>query len=67
MDKTADKWLTGIDKHELKGDHFMANDQQQGVFGNRFGLFQDTSSWIRLVKLFYIVLMKLILIKSTKR
>jgi thiol-disulfide isomerase/thioredoxin len=31
MDKTADKWLTGIDKHELKGDHFMANDQQQGV------------------------------------
>jgi hypothetical protein len=21
MDKTADKWLTGIDKHELKGDH----------------------------------------------
>jgi hypothetical protein len=32
MDKTADKWITGIDKHELKGDHFMANDQQQGVF-----------------------------------
>jgi hypothetical protein len=28
MDKTADKWITGIDKHELKGDHFMANDQQ---------------------------------------
>jgi hypothetical protein len=27
MDKTADKWITGIDKHELKGDHFMANDQ----------------------------------------
>jgi hypothetical protein len=26
MDKTADKWITGIDKHELKGS-FMANDQ----------------------------------------
>jgi hypothetical protein len=37
MDKTADKWITGIDKHELKGDHFMANDQQQ-VFGSGFRL-----------------------------
>jgi hypothetical protein len=39
----------------LKGN-FMANDQQQGVFGkcNRFYWFQDTSSWIRPVKLFYI-------------
>jgi hypothetical protein len=27
MDKTADKWITGIDKHELKGDHFMANSK----------------------------------------
>nr|WP_314834706.1 TlpA disulfide reductase family protein [uncultured Flavobacterium sp.] len=32
MDKTADKWKTGIEKHELKGDHFMANDQMKGVF-----------------------------------
>jgi hypothetical protein len=56
MDKTADKWLTGIDKHELKGDHFMANDQQQGVFGTiDLDWIQDTSSWIKLVKLFYIV------------
>jgi hypothetical protein len=38
MDKTADKWITGIDKHELKGDHFMANDQQQGVFGSAIDL-----------------------------
>jgi hypothetical protein len=31
MDKTA---INGkyIDKHELKGDHFMANDQMEGVF-----------------------------------
>ena len=32
MDKTADKWKLGIEKHELKGDHFMANDQMKGVF-----------------------------------
>jgi hypothetical protein len=67
MDKTADKWLTGIDKHELKGDHFMANDQQQGVFGNRFGL---VPRYIIVDKTGKIVLyhaMKLILIKSTKR
>jgi hypothetical protein len=44
MDKTADKWITGIDKHELKGDHFMANDQQQGVFGSAIGL-----DWIIIV------------------
>ncbi|WP_016989444.1 TlpA family protein disulfide reductase [Flavobacterium sp. ACAM 123] len=38
MDKTADKWISGIDKHELIGDHFMANDQQQGVFGSAIDL-----------------------------
>ena len=32
MDKTADKWKAGIEKHQLKGDHFMANDQMKGVF-----------------------------------
>jgi thiol-disulfide isomerase/thioredoxin len=32
MDKTADKWKEGIEKHQLKGDHFMANDQMKGVF-----------------------------------
>jgi thiol-disulfide isomerase/thioredoxin len=32
MDKTADKWKAGIEKHELKGDHFMVNDQMKGVF-----------------------------------
>jgi hypothetical protein len=47
----------GIDKHELKGDHFMANDQMEGVFWKAIDLdwFQDTSSWIKPVKLFYIV------------
>ena len=33
MDKKADKWKAGIEKHEIKGDHFMANDQMKGVFG----------------------------------
>ena len=32
MDKTADKWKAGIEKHEIKGDHYMANDQMKGVF-----------------------------------
>jgi len=38
MDKTADKWKIGIDKHELKGDHFMANDQMEGVFAKAIDL-----------------------------
>lgn len=38
MDKTADKWKDGIAKHELKGDHFMANDQMKGVFANAIDL-----------------------------
>jgi thiol-disulfide isomerase/thioredoxin len=32
MDKTADKWKAGIEKHELEGDHYMVNDQMKGVF-----------------------------------
>ena len=38
MDKTSDKWLAGIEKHELKGDHYMANDQMKGVFGQAIDL-----------------------------
>jgi thiol-disulfide isomerase/thioredoxin len=38
MDKTADKWLAGIEKHELKGAHYMANDQMKGVFGQAIDL-----------------------------
>jgi thiol-disulfide isomerase/thioredoxin len=33
MDKSPDKWKIGIEKHGLKGDHYMANDQMKGVFG----------------------------------
>ncbi len=38
MDKTSDKWLSGIEKHELNGDHYMANDQMKGVFGKAIDL-----------------------------
>jgi thiol-disulfide isomerase/thioredoxin len=38
MDKTSEKWLSGIEKHELKGDHYMANDQMKGVFGQAIDL-----------------------------
>jgi thiol-disulfide isomerase/thioredoxin len=33
MDKTAEKWLAGIEKHELKGDHYLAKDGMKGAFG----------------------------------
>ena len=32
MDKTVDKWKAGIEKYNLSGAHFMANDQMSGVF-----------------------------------
>ena len=38
VDKKADKWKVGIEKHELKGDHFMMNDGMKGVFGNAIDL-----------------------------
>jgi thiol-disulfide isomerase/thioredoxin len=38
MDKASDKWKMGIEKHELQGDHFMANDQMKGVFGKAIDL-----------------------------
>lgn len=38
MDKTADKWKEGIQKHDLKGDHYMANDGMKGVFGQAIDL-----------------------------
>ena len=38
MDKTADKWKEGIIKHEIKGDHYMANDQMKGVFAKAIDL-----------------------------
>ena len=38
MDKTAKKWKSGVEKHELKGAHFMANDGMKGVFAKAIDL-----------------------------
>jgi hypothetical protein len=38
MDKAVDKWKIGVEKHELKGDHYMVNDQMKGVFGKSIDL-----------------------------
>jgi thiol-disulfide isomerase/thioredoxin len=38
MDKTPEKWLEGIEKHELNGDHYMANDGMKGNFGKSLDL-----------------------------
>ncbi|UWY26668.1 TlpA disulfide reductase family protein [Flavobacterium sp. TR2] len=37
-DKTADKWIAGIEKHELKGEHFMLIDGMKGAFGKAIDL-----------------------------
>lgn len=38
LDKTFDKWQSGIEKHELKGDHFWANDGMKGEFAKSIDL-----------------------------
>lgn len=38
MDKTVEKWQLGIEKHELKGDHYLANDGMKGNFGKSIDL-----------------------------
>ena len=38
MDKTFDKWQAGIEKHELKGDHYWATDGMKGEFGKSIDL-----------------------------
>jgi len=38
MDRTVENWKIGILKHELKGEHYMANDQMKGVFGKAIDL-----------------------------
>lgn len=32
MDKSNTAWQNGIEKHELKGSHYMSNDQMKGKF-----------------------------------
>jgi thiol-disulfide isomerase/thioredoxin len=38
MDKAYDKWQAGIEKHELKGDHYWATDGMKGEFGKSIDL-----------------------------
>lgn len=40
MDKKIDKWKEGIDKHEIKGEHYWANDMEmmKGKFGKSIDL-----------------------------
>ena len=38
MDKALDKWQAGIEKHELKGDHYWATDGMKGEFGQSIDL-----------------------------
>ena len=33
MDKVYDKWINGIEKHDLKGKHYWATDGMKGKFG----------------------------------
>lgn len=33
MDKTEKKWKDGIEKYQIKGNHFLVKDQMNGVFG----------------------------------
>lgn len=40
LDKNAEKWKLGIEKHELKGDHYWVNDENgmKGTFGKSVDL-----------------------------
>jgi thiol-disulfide isomerase/thioredoxin len=38
MDKAADKWKAGIEKHKLEGAHYWAPDGMKGAFGTGIDL-----------------------------
>ncbi len=38
MDKKWDSWISGIEKHQLKGQHFWVQDGMEGVFGKSIDL-----------------------------
>jgi thiol-disulfide isomerase/thioredoxin len=38
VDKTAEAWKKGIDKHELKGEHYLISDGMKGSFGKAINL-----------------------------
>lgn len=41
VDKTSEAWKTGIEKHDIKGDHYLISDGMKGTFGKAIDL-----SWI---------------------
>jgi len=38
MDKTHEAWLAGIEKYDVKGEHYMATDGMKGIFGKAIHL-----------------------------
>jgi thiol-disulfide isomerase/thioredoxin len=38
MDKSYESWLYGIQKYEVKGEHFLTSDGMKGVFGKSINL-----------------------------
>lgn len=38
LDKTINKWKDGIEKHQIKGDHYLANNGMNGSFGKAIDL-----------------------------
>lgn len=38
MDKSTDKWKTAVEKHELKGTHYFAENGMKGDFGKAIDL-----------------------------
>lgn len=41
MDKNYDSWINGIEKYDVKGEHYLTSDGMKGVFGKSINL-----SWI---------------------
>ena len=37
-DKTYDTWLNGIEKYDVKGEHYLVSDGMKGVFGKSVNL-----------------------------
>lgn len=38
MDKTQEAWKKGIEKYDVKGEHYMATDGMKGIFGKAISL-----------------------------
>ena len=38
MDKNADAWKKGIEKYEVKGEHYLVTDGMKGIFGKSIKL-----------------------------